>query len=67
MRGRSGVRTVGAESWQGMKEPNRELLLALAEALEEAEHRNVAGHLLAGVLWAMYPEWFDQVWLKRKI
>lgn len=49
-----------------MKEPSRELLRALARALEEAEYREVAGHLLAGVLWAMYPEWFDQVWSKRK-
>lgn len=42
-----------------MNEPSTEFLLLLAKALQEARHKNVAEHLCAGLLWAMYPEWFD--------
>lgn len=43
-----------------MKRPTDKLLRALAKALEEAEHPNVAGAMLAGTLWAMYPKWYDE-------
>lgn len=42
------------------KQPTSEFLLELAMALSEAEHQNVAQHMMAGALWAMYPEWFDE-------
>lgn len=46
--------------------PSDLLLLELANALAVAKHRNVAEHLLAGLLWAIYPEWFRAKWeLKR--
>ena len=41
-------------------EPTVRFLRELAKALREAEHRNVAESFTAGLLWAMYPEWFDQ-------
>jgi hypothetical protein len=47
------------------KEPTSEFLLELAKALQDAEHKNVAQHTAAGLMWAMYPEWFTQVWEKR--
>jgi hypothetical protein len=42
-----------------VKEPSRIFLASLAEAIREAEHQNVAQRMVAGLLWAMYPEWFD--------
>ena len=42
------------------REPTIRFLRELAKALREAEHRNVAESFTAGLLWAMYPEWFDQ-------
>lgn len=41
-------------------EPSAKLLKALAIALKEARYPNVAGHLLAGFLWAVYPEWYER-------
>lgn len=46
-----------------MKEPSTVFLFEIMKALHEAEHQNVAEHMLAGMLWAMYPEWFDKVYL----
>lgn len=46
--------------------PSNELLRELAKALPIARHRNIAEHLLAGLLWAIYPEWFHRKWeIKR--
>ena len=39
--------------------PSRRFLIEMAKALLRAEHRNVAEHLAAGFLWAIYPTWFD--------
>jgi hypothetical protein len=52
------------EAGEGEKAPRAGLLEELAKALGEAEHKNVAGHLLAGWLWAVYPEWFERHWKK---
>lgn len=43
------------------KTPSNALLRELAKALQHAAHKNVAQHLLAGCLWAMYPEWFEKL------
>lgn len=43
-----------------MKKPTQTFLLALARALREAEHQNVAEHMASGMVWAMYPEWFTK-------
>lgn len=42
-----------------MAEPTMRFLTELALALSSAKHKNVAEHVTAGLLWAMYPEWFD--------
>jgi hypothetical protein len=43
-----------------MREPKVEFLVSLAAAMREAEHRNIVGHFVAGLLWCMYPEWYDK-------
>jgi hypothetical protein len=45
-----------------MKRPRNRFLIELAKALQEGEHQNVAEHLMAGALFAMYPEWFEKEW-----
>jgi hypothetical protein len=51
------------------KEPTGELFGGLRQALEDAEHRNVAAHLICGLLWACYPEWYegmkDELWQSK--
>lgn len=47
------------------REPSDRLLTELAYALEKAHHRNIAEHLLAGLLWAIYPEWFNAKWERK--
>jgi hypothetical protein len=49
-----------------MKEPTSEFLTALGNALSEAEHQNVAERMAAGLLWAIYPEWFEQFQKEKK-
>ena len=46
-----------------MLEPEDKFLKQLAGALAEAEHQNVAERLAAGLLWACYPEWFEQKYM----
>ena len=41
-------------------EPSAAFLYDLAMALKEAAHEKVAGHLAAGLLWAIYPRWADE-------
>lgn len=48
-----------------MKRPHKTFLLLLAKALREAGHKNVAEHIAAGLLWALYPEWYEKVWEKK--
>jgi hypothetical protein len=48
-----------------MKEPSMRFLIELAKALEATEHRNVAEAMCAGMLWAMYPEWWDKIWIPQ--
>jgi hypothetical protein len=43
-------------------EPNKQFLIELARALTEAEHPNIAGRLCAGLLWAIWPHWYDRNW-----
>ena len=43
-----------------MKQPSSQLLLELGKALLEAEHQNIAEHMVAGLLWSIYPEWFKE-------
>jgi hypothetical protein len=43
------------------KEPTEQFLIHLAHALGEAEHKNVAEHIAAGLLWAIYPQWWERV------
>lgn len=40
--------------------PSDDFLVELAGALNNSEHKNVAEHLAAGLLWAMYPQWFEE-------
>jgi len=43
-----------------VSEPSKRFLIDLAHALRSAEHENVANAMCSGMLWAMYPEWFDR-------
>ena len=43
-----------------MRSPTKRFIIEMANALRLAEHQNVAEHMAAGMLWAMYPEWFDK-------
>lgn len=49
-----------------MTEPSADFLTELAVALKTAEHKNVAEHIAAGLLWAIWPEWFETVFKGRK-
>lgn len=55
------VRQDATEPPAKFREPSMAFIEELARALTEAEHRNVAEHLAAGLLWSMYPEWFSKV------
>lgn len=48
-----------------MQKPRDRFLRELEHALREAEHKNVAEHMMAGAMWAMYPEWWEKVWVPR--
>jgi hypothetical protein len=48
---------------ESYKEPTNKFLLELAKALRKAEHRNVAEHMAAGMLFAIYPEWFEKCYV----
>jgi hypothetical protein len=45
-----------------MSEPTTRFLLELARALRQAKHKGPAEGMSAGMLWAMYPEWFEKTW-----
>lgn len=49
-----------------MNMPTRKFLLEMVQALRLAEHKNVAEHMAAGLLWAMYPEWFETCYIGAK-
>jgi hypothetical protein len=40
--------------------PSKRFLIELAKALRESRYPNVAGRLCAGLLWAIWPEWYDK-------
>lgn len=49
-----------------MKKPTKRFLLEMAGALRKAKHQNVAEHMAAGLMWAIYPEWFDNYYIDRR-
>jgi hypothetical protein len=60
------MRIAAVPTEQSDMEPSSKFLIELAKSLSVAKYPNVAGHLCAGLLWAIWPEWFDKNWRQHE-